>query len=90
MFFRDHDQSVEHRWGVIRNNTFTDGTDAAIYINKGNSCRIEDNEIIRCGLNIQLRYPESTAWVKGTVVKESKSPAEPAVKVRDGAMLLSE
>lgn len=90
MFFRDHDKSAEHRWGVIRNNTFVDGTDAAIYINKGNSCRIEDNEIIRCGFNVQLRYPETTAWVKGTIVKESKSPAEPAVRLRDGATLLTE
>ena len=89
-YFRDHDTSIEHRWGVIKGNTFKNCTDAAIYINKGNSCRIEDNEIVGCGLNVQLRYPESTAWVKGTVVKEPRNKDEPAVRVRDGAVLLKE
>jgi len=84
-YFRDHDRSVEHRWGVIRNNTFTNCTDAAIYINKGNSCRIEGNKMIACAANIELRYPESTGWVKGNAVEKSKAPA---LKLRDGAILL--
>ncbi len=89
-FFRDHDKSAEHRWGVIRGNTFTGCTDAAIYINRGNACRIERNEIIRCGAAIQLRYPESTGWVEGNVVKEPVNPADPPVRLRDGAVLLGE
>lgn len=84
-YFRDHDRSVEHRWGVIRGNVFLNCTDAAIYINKGNACKIEDNEMTGCRMNIQLRYPESTGWVRGNVAKESK---EPLVKLRDGAVLL--
>lgn len=86
-YFRDHDQSLEHRWGVIRNNTFTDCTDAAIYINKGNACRIEGNEMIRCGMNIQLRFAGTTGWVKDNVARGSK---EPLVRLRDDAVLLTE
>lgn len=86
-FFRDHDRSLEHRWGVIRDNVFVRTTDAAIYINKGNSCRIEGNRMNGCAMNIQLRHPESTAWVKENVVENS---AEPAVRLRDGATILPE
>lgn len=84
-FFRDHDRSVEHRWGIIRNNTFVDCKDAAIYINKGNSCRIEGNTMTGCGANIELRFPETTGWVKDN--KAGKSNA-PVLKLRDGATLL--
>lgn len=84
-FFRDHDQSLEHRWGVIRNNVFTGCTDAAIYINKGNACKIEGNKFTGCRMNIQLRYPETTAWVKDNTAEAS---AEPVVRLRDGAVLL--
>jgi parallel beta-helix repeat protein len=86
-YFRDHDRSVEHRWGVIRNNTFVNCTDAAIYINKGNSCTIEGNRMNGCGLNIQLRYPESTAWVRDNIASKS---TEPVIKARDGATLLAD
>ncbi|RYD32383.1 MAG: hypothetical protein EOP87_12940, partial [Verrucomicrobiaceae bacterium] len=51
-YFRDHDRSLEHRWGVIRNNVFTGCTDAAIYINKGNACTILGNRMTGCGMNI--------------------------------------
>lgn len=86
-YFRDHDRSAEHRWGVIRNNTFVNCTDAAIYINKGNTCRIEGNKMSGCGANIELRYPESTGWVKDNTAVGSKAPL---VKTRDGATLLTE
>jgi parallel beta-helix repeat protein len=84
-FFRDQDRSVEHRWGVIRNNTFVNCTDAAVYINKGNSCRIEGNTMTGCGANIELRFPESTGWVKDNTANDSRAPV---VKLRDGATLL--
>lgn len=86
-FFRDHDTSLEHRWGAIRNNTFTNCTDAAIYINKANACVIEGNVMTGCGMNIQLRYPGTTGRVKNNVAKDS---AEPVVKLRDGAVLIEE
>lgn len=85
-YFRDHDRSLEHRWGVIRNNVFIGCTDAAIYINKGNSCIIEGNRMTGCGMNIQLRFPETTGWVRGGNVTDNK--VEPLVKLRDGAVLL--
>lgn len=87
-FFRDADLSCEHRWGFIRNNVFKDCTDAAIYINKGSACTITGNQIIGCGMNIQLRYPETTATVTGNRVKAPTT--EPVVKLRDGAILLED
>jgi nitrous oxidase accessory protein NosD len=85
-YFRDHDRSLEHRWGVIRNNLFINCTDAAIYINKGNACIIEDNRMIGCGMNIQLRFPETTGWVNDGNFTDNKK--EPLVRIRDGAVLL--
>jgi len=85
-FFRDHDRSLEHRWGVIRNNEFINCKDAAIYINKGNGCTIEGNRMTGCGMNIQLRYPGTTAWVKEGNTSDNKK--EPLVRLRDGAVQL--
>lgn len=85
-FFRDHDRSLEHRWGAIRNNVFVGCTDAAIYINKGNSCTIEGNKMTGCAMNIQLRFAGTTAWVKtGNTTDNGK---EPLIRLRDGAVLL--
>ncbi len=85
MFFRDDDRSLEHRWGVIRDNTFINCTDAAIYINKGNSCRIENNTMTGCKFNVQLRYVGTTGWVNDN---RSDNEKEPIVRLRDGAVLL--
>jgi parallel beta-helix repeat protein len=87
MFFRDADQSFEHRDGVIRNNTFTQCTDAAIYMNKSKDCAIEGNEMICCKSNIQLRFAETSGRVKGNVAKQS---GDPVLKVRDGAIVLED
>lgn len=84
-FFRDHDTSLEHRWGVIRNNVFVNCTDAAIYMNKANGFLIENNEMIGCGMNIQLRYPETAGRATNNTAKESR---ESVVKLRDGATLV--
>lgn len=86
-YFRDHDQSLEHRRGIIRNNTFTRCTDSAIYVNKGSSCTVEGNRMIGCGANIQLRFPETTGWVRNNVASGSD---EPVVRARDGATLLAD
>ena len=87
-YFRDHDRSCEHRWGAIRDNLFLRCTDAAIYINKGNACTIEDNRLIDCALNIQLRFPETTGTVKNNLVKSPSG--EPLIRLRDGAILLAD
>jgi len=86
-YFRDHDQSVEHRGGIIKGNTIIASTDAAIYVNKGSRCRIEGNRMEGCAANIQLRYPETTAWVSDN---HSNNTAEPLVRLRDGATLLDD
>jgi len=84
-YFRDHDGSLEHRGGVIRKNTFVGCTDAAIYLNKADGCRIEENVMKECGANIQLRYPATRARVKGN---EASGNQEPLVRLRDGAVIM--
>lgn len=84
-YFRDNDRSLEHRGGVIRGNTFSGCTDAAIYINKGRDCTIRDNTMTGCAANIELRYPESTGRVANNTATDSKAPL---VRLRDGATLL--
>ena len=86
-YFRNGDRSLEHRRGVIRGNVFTDGTDAAIYLNKAADATIENNEMIRCAGNIQLRYPGTTAKVRNNI---SDHPQEPMVRLRDGGAVLEE
>jgi hypothetical protein len=89
-YFRDHYTRVEHRRGVIRYNTFINCTDAAIYLNKAEEATIENNQLFHCVLSIQLRYPESSAWVRNNVIVPApQNPGEPPVRLRDGARLLS-
>ncbi len=85
-FFRDGDRQFEHRGGSIRNNQFKSTTDAAIYLNKATSCTVEDNKMTGCASNIQLRYPQSTAWIRNGNTSDNGS--EPLVRLRDGATLL--
>ncbi len=90
-FFRDNDRTYEHRGGIIRNNVFIRCVDAAIYINKGHECKIYNNTLFECGLTIQLRYPQSSGWVRNNLVKPiPNNPDEPLVRARDGATLLAE
>ncbi|MES2475474.1 MAG: right-handed parallel beta-helix repeat-containing protein [Verrucomicrobiota bacterium] len=84
-YFRDHDAALEHRGGVIRKNTFVGCTDAAIYLNKADGCRIEENVMKDCGANIQLRYPETRARLMGN---EASGNQEPLVRLRDGAVVV--
>lgn len=87
-FFRDNDQSYEHRGGIIRNNLMIRCTDAGVYINKGVDCKIYNNTLFECGLTIQLRYPESKGWVRNNLVKLSpQNTGEPTFRLRDGASL---
>jgi parallel beta-helix repeat protein len=89
-FFRDNDQTYEHRGGIIRNNVFVRCQDAAIYINKGQGCKIYNNTLFECGLTIQIRFSQSSAWVRNNLVKAAlRSRNEPAVRIRDSAMLLA-
>lgn len=85
-FFRDGETQFEHRGGAIRNNRFERTTDAAIYLNKATSCTVEGNKMTGCASNIQLRYPQSTAWIRNGNTSDNGS--EPLVRLRDGATLL--
>jgi hypothetical protein len=89
-YFRDKDQTFEHRGGIIRNNAFVRCQDAAIYINKGQNSKIYNNSLFECGLTIQVRFSQSSAWVHNNLVKPAlRSLDEPVVRVRDGATLLA-
>jgi parallel beta-helix repeat protein len=91
IFFRDSDQTYEHRDGIIRNNVMIRCTDAGVYINKGTNCKIYNNTLIQCVLQIQLRFKESSGYVKNNLVLlSSLYPAEPIVRIRDSATLLAD
>ena len=91
VFFRDNDQTYEHRDGIISNNVFIRCSDAAVYINKGTNCKIYNNTLIQCVLTIQLRFKESSGYIKNNLVLLSSSNAtEPLLRLRDGATLLGE
>ncbi|MCZ7554986.1 MAG: right-handed parallel beta-helix repeat-containing protein [Bacteroidia bacterium] len=88
-FFRDNDQTYEHRNGIIRNNLIIRCTDAGVYINKGVNCRIYNNTLFECVLTIQLRFSQSSGDVRNNLVLRAPSnPSEPVVRLRDGAVLL--
>lgn len=90
-YFRDNDRKYEHSDGIIRNNVIIRSKDAGIYINKGRNCKIYNNTLFECGLSIQLRFPESSGWVRNNLVKPSaRNPGEPPVRARDGASGLAE
>jgi parallel beta-helix repeat protein len=88
-YFRDNDQTYEHRNGIIRNNLIMRCTDAGIYINKGHQCRIYNNTVFECVLTIQLRYPQTTGYVcNNLVMRAASNPNEPVIRLRDGATFL--
>ena len=89
-FFRDNDVTYEHRDGIIRNNIIMRCNDAAVYINKGMNCKIYNNTVFECELTIQLRFPESSGYVRNNLVKRSAgNSAEAIVRLRDGATFLA-
>jgi len=89
-FFRDNDRSFEHRGGIIRNNVMIRCTDAGVYINKGTAARVYNNTLFECVLTIQLRFVESSGWIRNNLVLRAPSNAsEPVYRMRDGATLLA-
>lgn len=89
-YFRDNNTTYEHRNGIIRNNVIMRCTDAGIYINKGNNCKIYNNTVFECVLTIQLRFVQSTGYVRNNLVKRALSnPNEPIIRLRDGATMLA-
>lgn len=90
-FFRDSDQTYEHRDGIIKNNVIIRCNDAGIYINKGKNCKIYNNTLIQCELTIQLRFKESSGDIKNNLVLLSPTnQTEPVIRIRDGATLLGD
>jgi len=90
-YFRDGDTTYEHRGGIIRNNIMIRCTDAGVYINKGTMCRIYNNTLFQCELTVQLRFAESSGWVRNNLVERSpQNPNEPVVRRRDGATILAD
>jgi parallel beta-helix repeat protein len=90
-YFRDNNREYEHRGGIVRNNLFIRCKDAAIYMNKADSCKIYNNTVFECALTIQLRYPQSSGWVRNNLIRLSPSNSdEPLVRVRDQAKLLAD
>ncbi len=88
--YRDNNREFEHRGGIIRNNIFIRGTDAAIYINQADSCKIYNNTVFECIENIQIRFPESSAFVRNNLVIPSPvNPDAQTIRSRDGGVFLA-
>jgi len=89
-YFRDFDTTYEHRGGIIRNNIVIRSSDAAVYVNKGRDCKVYNNTVFECAAAIQLRFTESTGWVRNNLVKRPPSnPSQPLVELRNGATALA-
>lgn len=89
-FFRDGDSKYEHRNGIIRNNVMIHCSDAGVYINKGLNCKVYNNTLIECELTIQLRFAETSGYVRNNlVVRSPHNPNEPIIRIRDGASILA-
>lgn len=89
-YFRNNDTQYEHRNGIIRNNVMIRTSDAGVYINKGKECKIYNNTLFECILTIQLRFVETSGYVRNNLVKISPNNAnEPIIRLRDGATMLA-
>jgi len=89
-YFRDLDPTYENRGGIIRNNIVIRSSDAVIYVNKGHDCKVYNNTVFECVAAIQLRFSQSTGWVRNNLVKRPASnPSQPLVELRNGATALA-
>jgi hypothetical protein len=90
-YFRDLNTTYETRGGIIRNNVILRTTDAAVYVNKGHDCKIYNNTVFECRFPIQLRFTQSTGWVRNNLSKPPPSnPSQPVLQLRDGGTALAD
>lgn len=81
--YRDNNREFEHRNGIIRNNVFIRCTDAAVYINKADNCKIYNNTVFECEYTIQLLFPQTSGYVYNNLVLRSpNNPYEEIVRSR--------
>ncbi|WJH34829.1 discoidin domain-containing protein [Paenibacillus sp. CC-CFT747] len=79
-FFRNQDQTYEHRGGIMRNNVIYGMQDAGIYLNKATGYKIYNNTILNIGSGvgaIEPRYSQTSGEVRNNLLSGS-------VKLRDG------
>ncbi|SFA82425.1 Fibronectin type III domain-containing protein [Cohnella sp. OV330] len=56
-FFRNQDQTYEHRGGIIRNNVVFGATDTGVYLNKANGYKVYNNTILNTGSGVGAIEP---------------------------------
>lgn len=56
-FFRNQDQTYEHRGGIIRNNIVFGATDTGVYLNKANGYKVYNNTILNTGSGVGAIEP---------------------------------
>jgi hypothetical protein len=89
-YYRDLDTTYENRGGIIRSNVIVRATDTAIYVNKGHDCKVYNNTVFECTVAIDLRFAQTTGWVRNNLVKRpSSNPSQPLVNLRNGATALA-
>jgi hypothetical protein len=78
---RRNQNSAEHIGGIIRNNIIMHcSNDVGIYVNRSRNSLIEHN-ILYNTLGIDIRYPESEAYVSNNIISGR-------IKIRDSAKLI--
>jgi hypothetical protein len=84
-FFRNQDQTYEHRGGIMRNNVVIGTEDAAIYMNKATGYKVYNNTMLGISPDttsgsVESRYPQSDGDVRNNLMDKP-------VKERDGGTI---
>lgn len=76
-YFRNNDQTYEHRGGIMRNNIIYNMSDAGIYMNKANNFKVYNNTIIDIGPGtgaIETRFSGSIGEVVNNLTNGTLKP----------------
>jgi len=84
-FFRNQDQTYEHRGGIMRNNVVLGTEDAGIYMNKATGYKVYNNTMLGISPgttsgSVESRYPQSDGDVRNNLMDKP-------VKERDGGTI---
>jgi hypothetical protein len=70
-FFRNQDQTYEHRGGIMRNNVVYGTVDAGVYLNKATGFKVYNNTILKTGSglgSIEPRFAETSGEIRNNLL----------------------
>ncbi|WJH32181.1 hypothetical protein N6H14_17190 [Paenibacillus sp. CC-CFT747] len=80
-FFRNQDQTYEHRGGIMRNNVVYGTTDTAVYMNKATGFKVYNNTMLGIAPNgvggVESRFSASDGDIRNNLMDQP-------IKLRDG------